>query len=143
MHLIFPKAIEIDPHECHGHKLRAHILRFLSPPNRADCPIRRFLFSMFYTMAHVFPFMNTLIYWCCLVPTGHGGFKAPNLPHRHFTEPGNNVTARYSPDKGMFEEDPIKAFSLINVWSITTCIAIVEIIFLNSIRRQTVSARSP
>lgn len=42
-------------------------------------------------------------------------------------------------DKGLFEEDPIKAFSIINVWTITTVIGFIEIGFLNSIRRQTVS----
>ncbi|KAI1401317.1 hypothetical protein F4819DRAFT_486702 [Hypoxylon fuscum] len=138
MHLIFPKAIEIDPSECHGHKARAYILRFFSPPNKASCPIRKFWFSMFYTMAHVFPFMNTIIYWACLMPTGHGGFKPPAMPHRHnFLPPSHNVTVRYDPDKGLFEEDPIKSFSIINVWSITAVIAFIEIGFLNSIRRQT------
>lgn len=44
--------------------------------------------------------------------------------------------------KGLFEEDDIKAFSIINVWSITTVIALIEIGFLNSIRRQTVSLYS-
>ncbi|KAI1376987.1 hypothetical protein F4677DRAFT_416980 [Hypoxylon crocopeplum] len=138
MHLIFPKAIEVDPKECHGHKLRAYILRFFSPPNQACCGIRRFCFSMFYTMAHVFPFMNTMIYWACLVPTGHGGFKPPSMPHRHYPQPPcGNATIRYDPGKGLFEEDDIKAFSIINVWSITSVIAIIEIVFLNSIRRQT------
>ncbi|KAI2611937.1 hypothetical protein GGR54DRAFT_643178 [Hypoxylon sp. NC1633] len=139
MHLVFPKAIEIDPKECHGHKFRAYCLRFLSPPNKATCPIRRYCFSMYYTMAHVFPFMNTLIYWACLVPSGHGGFPAPQFPHRHqpHPPPGSNATILYDPNKGLFEEDSIKSFSIINVWSITTVIAIIEISFLNSIRRQT------
>ncbi|XXG98074.1 hypothetical protein Hte_004393 [Hypoxylon texense] len=145
MHLIFPKAIEVDPQECHGHKARAYVLRFFSPPNKATCPMRRFWFSMFYTIAHVFPFMNTLIYWACLVPTGHGGFRPPSMPHRHPVEPpAGNATMFYDPgkwcNKGLFEEDPIKPFSIINVWSITTVIALIEISFLNSIRRQTVSA---
>ncbi|KAI0380553.1 hypothetical protein F5Y04DRAFT_256941 [Hypomontagnella monticulosa] len=134
MHLLFPKAIEVDPRDCHGHRLRAYILRFFSPSNKASCPIRRFSFSMFYTMAHVFPFMNTLIYWACLVPAGHGGFKPPSFPHHH---PPSNATVAYDPNKGLFEEDPIKAFSIINVWTITTVIAFIEIGFLNSIRRQT------
>ncbi|KAI1205237.1 uncharacterized protein F4807DRAFT_443984 [Annulohypoxylon truncatum] len=136
MHLIFPKAIEIDPDECHGHKFRAHILRFLSPPNTAACPIRRFFFSMFYTIAHVFPFMNTLVYWGCLVPCGHGGFKPPSMPHSHGDLLSRNSTARF-PNKGLLELEPIDSFSIINVWSITSIIALIEIGFLNSIRRQT------
>ncbi|OTB01654.1 hypothetical protein M426DRAFT_212186 [Hypoxylon sp. CI-4A] len=139
MHLIFPKAIEVDPAECHGHKIRAYILRFFSPPNRAACPIRRYLFSMFYTIAHVFPLMNTIMYWSVLVPSGHGGFKPPHMPHRHYAPPscGNATITTYDPKKGLFEEDPIKSFSIINVWSITTVIALIEVSFLNSIRRQT------
>ncbi|KAI1774888.1 hypothetical protein F4818DRAFT_54964 [Hypoxylon cercidicola] len=138
MHLMFPKAIEINPEDRHGHKFKAYVLRFLSPPNKADSHLRKFWFSMFYTMAHVFPFMNTMIYWGALVPTGHGGFKPPSMPHRHPIEPpGVNATVTYDPDKGLFEEDPIKSFSIINVWTITTVIALMEIGFLNSIRRQT------
>ncbi|KAI0160878.1 hypothetical protein GGR52DRAFT_150305 [Hypoxylon sp. FL1284] len=135
MHLISPKAIEVDPRECQGHKFKAYVLRFFSPPNKATCPKRKFWFSMYYTMAHVFPFMNTLIYWGVLVPTGHGGFTAPSISHGH--SPANNATVLYDPDKGLFEEDSIKSFSILNVWTITTVIAIIEIGFLNSIRRQT------
>ncbi|KAL7628475.1 hypothetical protein AAE478_002678 [Parahypoxylon ruwenzoriense] len=88
-------------------------------------------------MAHVFPFMNTLTYWGILMPSGHGGFKPPSMPHRHNYSPPGNESIRYDPQKGLFEEDPIKAFSIINVWSITSTIAIVETLLLNSIRRQT------
>ncbi|KAI0892559.1 hypothetical protein F4806DRAFT_499965 [Annulohypoxylon nitens] len=137
MHLIFPKAIEIDLDDCQGHRFRAYTLRCLSPPNKARCPIRRYCFSMFYTIAHVFPFMNTLIYWGCLVPAGHGGFKPPHMPHSHMDFPcRNNSTARY-PTKGFTELEPIDSFSIINVWTITSIIALIEICFLNCIRRQT------
>ncbi|KAI1767810.1 hypothetical protein GGR53DRAFT_525864 [Hypoxylon sp. FL1150] len=136
MHLISPKAIEVDPQDCHGHKFKAYALRFFSPPNEASHHNRKFWFSMFYTMAHVFPFMNTMLYWAVLVPTGHGGFQPPSMPHHHADQPIGNATIRYDPGKGLFEEDDIKAFSIINVWSITTVIALIEIGFLNSIRRQ-------
>ncbi|KAI0834371.1 hypothetical protein F5Y06DRAFT_306807 [Hypoxylon sp. FL0890] len=139
MHLIFPKAIEVDPAECHGHRARAYVLRFFSPPNRATSGIRRFSFSMFYTVSHVFPLMNTVMYWAVLVPAGHGGFRPPSMPHSHPISPpdANATIAGYSQDKGLFEEDPIKAFSIINVWSITSIIALIEVSFLNSIRRPT------
>ncbi|KAI8962968.1 hypothetical protein F5Y11DRAFT_171939 [Daldinia sp. FL1419] len=138
MHLVCPKAIEIDPGECQGHKFKAYCLRFLSPPNRATCPVRRYCFSLYYTIAHVFPIMNTLIYWGCLVPSGRGGFKPPKIPYNPYGPPhSSNETVGYDPDKGLFEQDPIKAFSIINVWSITSVISLIEICFLNSIRRQT------
>lgn len=129
MHLISPKAIEIDSDECKGHKFKAYCLRFLSPPNKATYPISRYCFSLYYTIAQIFPIMNTLIYWGCLVPSGRGGFKAPTLPHHE--------TVGHHPDKGLFEQDPIEIFSIINIWTITTVIAFTEICFLNSIRRQT------
>ncbi|KAI1480072.1 hypothetical protein K445DRAFT_102493 [Daldinia sp. EC12] len=138
MHLICPKAIEVDPNDCQGHKFKAYCLRFLSPPNRATCPVRRYFFSLYYTVAHVFPIMNTLVYWGCLVPSGHGGFAPPKLPHDPQNPPcGRNGTLGHHPDKGLFDQDPIKTFSIINVWTITTVIAFIEIFFLNSIRRPT------
>lgn len=42
-------------------------------------------------------------------------------------------------DKGLFNDGTIKSFSIINVWSITSVIALIEIFLLNSIRRQRVS----
>ncbi|KAI1074047.1 hypothetical protein F5B20DRAFT_574375 [Whalleya microplaca] len=136
MHLVFPKALEVDPADCHGHQFRTRILQSLSPPNKANCPTRRYIFSMFYTISHVFPFMNTLVYWGILVPSGHGGFKQPNFPHGH-PQPLPNATVLYDPNKGLFEEDDIKAFSIINVWTLTTVIGLIEILGLNSIRRPT------
>ncbi|KAF3067129.1 hypothetical protein GL218_08884 [Daldinia childiae] len=138
MHLLCPKAIEIDTNACEGHRFKAYCLRFLSPPNKATCHIRRYCFSLFYTVSHVFPIMNTLIYWGCLVPSGHGGFKSPTLPHHPENPPcGSAGAIRHHPDKGLFDQDPMKIFCIINVWTITTAIAFIEICFLNSIRRQT------
>ncbi|KAK6836597.1 hypothetical protein PG987_007092 [Apiospora arundinis] len=94
-------------------------------------------FSLFYTVSHVFTFMNTIIYWAVLVPAGHGGFKPPHYPHRHPHAPDNSTVAGYDPHKGLFEEGHLKAFSIINVWSITSVIAVLEILLFNSIRRQT------
>ncbi|KAI1841110.1 hypothetical protein JX266_012703 [Neoarthrinium moseri] len=136
MHLLLPRPVQEDANDCHGHRARSRVLSFLSPPNRANCRNRRFFFSMFYTAAHVFTFMNTIIYWAILVPAGHGGFKAPHFPHHHHS-PHNQTRALYDPHKGLFEEDDIKAFSIINVWSVTSVIGLMEVMFFNSIRRQT------
>ncbi|KAI1090959.1 hypothetical protein F5B19DRAFT_503483 [Rostrohypoxylon terebratum] len=139
MHLFFPRAIEVDLDDYDGYRYRyrIYILPYLSPPNNARCPIRRYCFSMFYTIAHVFPFMNTMVYWGCLVPAGHGGFKPPHMPHSHTELPyRNHPTARY-PNKGFSELEPVDAFSIINVWTITSIIALIEIGFFNCIRRQT------
>jgi hypothetical protein len=166
MHLAMPGQGEEDPNDCHGHRLRTRILNAMSPSSSNHCHSRKFVFSLFYTVAHVFTFMNTILYWAILVPAGHGGFRPPKLPHHH--HPPSNTTVMYDPgmsvlclschlrrrsltamagngtdkvtEKGLFDEDDIKAFSIINIWSITSILAFIEIMFLNSIRRQTVSS---
>ncbi|KAH8649826.1 hypothetical protein BX600DRAFT_554302 [Xylariales sp. PMI_506] len=138
MHLLFPRSLHDDYNDCAGHRLRTRITHSLSPPTQGDCSFRRLTFSMFYTVAHVFTFMNTILYWAVLVPAGHGGFKLPDLPrHEH---PPHNATAMYDPHKGLFEEDDIKAFSIINIWSITSVIGLMEVMLFNSIRRPTAVA---
>jgi len=140
MHLVAPRATHVSPEDCTGHRMRNKVLSALSPSGHSDCPKRRFAFSMFYTTAHVFTFMNTIIYWAILVPAGHGGFKAPNLPHHdhgHHRHDNDTTMAIYDANKGLFEEGDIKAFSIINVWSITSAIGLAEVFFFNSIRRPT------
>lgn len=98
MHLLFPRHLDEDPDDCHGHQTRTKIINFLSPSNRDTCRNRRFLFSLFYTVTHVFAFMNTIIFWGALVPAGHGGFKLPDFPHHGHEEGGqDSPTATYDP----------------------------------------------
>ncbi|KAI1334975.1 hypothetical protein F5Y15DRAFT_263940 [Xylariaceae sp. FL0016] len=133
MHLFMPGTIRLNPEDCEGHKLRTRIVQMLSPSNSGSN--KQFMFSMFYVISHVFAFMNTLIYWGVLLPAGHGGFQQPDSPHHH---PGaNETTVLYDQSKGLLEEGPIKPFSIINVWTITSLIAAIEVFFLNSIRRPT------
>jgi len=165
MHAFEPNVPE--PQEnCSGSAFRARLAEFFSPPQELS-GIERLSFSVFYVVCHVFALMNTLLYWAVLVPAGHGGFKFPDLPHHHHS-PDNDTTVFYDPskwhrgntgllvglayttyckagstdfgiDKGLFEEDDIKSFSILNISTITTLIAFIEIGFLNSIRRPTVS----
>ncbi|KAF2967854.1 hypothetical protein GQX73_g5684 [Xylaria multiplex] len=113
--------------------VQALIARFFSPPQQPSA-IERASFSLFYTVSHIFTLLNSGLYWAVLVPAGHGGFKAPELPsHRH--GPSNSTGIFYDPNKGLFEEDDIKSFSILNIWTITAIIAFAEIVFFNSIRR--------
>ncbi|KAH7039637.1 uncharacterized protein B0I36DRAFT_357039 [Microdochium trichocladiopsis] len=137
MHLLFPRTPEDDPEECGAHRLKTKVIQFISPPARDTCRNRRYLFSMFYTTAHVFAFMNSIVYWGVLVPAGHGGFKIPKMPsHGHQGPGGSDFLDAYNPDKGLFDEDAIKPFVILNLWTVTSLIAIIEIFFLNSMRRQ-------
>lgn len=160
MHIYVPHELDEDPAECRGHHVRNRIINMFTPSSQAGHCSHKYRFSMFYTASHVFTFMNTIIYWAVLVPSGHGGFKPPQMPHHHHT-PGNATSAAFDPgtwfplhpwyginmtsmltastDKGLFNDGTIKSFSIINVWSITSVIALIEIFALNSIRRQRVS----
>ncbi|RWA03173.1 hypothetical protein EKO27_g11932 [Xylaria grammica] len=132
VHTFQPNGAEPDD-DSGGSSAKARIARFFTPPHRPST-IKRVGFSMFYTVSHIFTLLNTALYWTVLVPAGHGGFKAPEIPsHRH--GPSNATGIFYDPDKGLFEEDDIKAFSILNVWTITAVIAFVEVVFFNSIRR--------
>lgn len=46
----------------------------MSPPAQTMQTRKRFYFSLFYTIVHVFAIMNVIIYWSVLVPKGHGHF---------------------------------------------------------------------
>ncbi|KAI1820051.1 hypothetical protein F4861DRAFT_546103 [Xylaria intraflava] len=118
---------------CRGSAIRTRAARFFSPSHQVSS-VERLGFSMFYTVVHVFALLNTIIYWAVLVPSGHGGFKLPEFPHHEHT-PSNSTGIFYDPNKGLFEEDGIKSFSILNVWSISALIAFVEVVGLNSIRR--------
>ncbi|KAI1201675.1 hypothetical protein F5X97DRAFT_320074 [Nemania serpens] len=133
VHTFEPNNPEPDE-DSEGSSARARTARFFSPPNRVS-NIERLSFSLFYTVSHVFTFLNALLYWAVLVPAGHGGFKTPKFPHHHHNT-GNTTGIFYDPGKGLFDEDNIKSFSILNVWSITAVIAFIEVVFLNSIRRQ-------
>ncbi|KAI1747394.1 hypothetical protein F4782DRAFT_535425 [Xylaria castorea] len=133
MHTFEPNAQE-RAEEAQCSHVQTRIAGFFSPPHRVS-NIERLSFSLFYTISHVFSLLNALLYWAVLVPSGHGGFATPKFPHHHHN-PGNSTGIFYDPKKGLFEEDDIKAFSILNIWSITAIIAFVEIVFLNSIRRQ-------
>ncbi|KAK9769667.1 hypothetical protein SCAR479_13666 [Seiridium cardinale] len=136
MHLLFPHPVYEDAIDGYGNSLGNKLVTAMSPPGRATSPQHRFVFSLFYTVAHVFTIANTIIYWAILVPSGHGGFKAPSMSHPNHP-PKNQTAVLYDPDKGLFEEGGIKAFSIISVWTMTTVIALLEVMFFNSIRRQT------
>ncbi|KXJ91680.1 hypothetical protein Micbo1qcDRAFT_203740 [Microdochium bolleyi] len=136
MHLLFPQPTG-DDGDCGVHRLKNQFINFISPSSEDTCRSRRYAFSMFYTTAHVFAFMNSIVYWGVLVPAGHGGFRIPKMPHNgHDGSGGGDMVVAYDPDKGLFDEDAIKPFAILNLWTVTSLIAFVEISFLNSMRRQ-------
>ncbi|KAI0145574.1 hypothetical protein GGR57DRAFT_517072 [Xylariaceae sp. FL1272] len=136
----FHPAEDMSEEECRGHRVRSAITSFFSPPT-SPCKTKAFAFSLFYTAATVIPFVNSFLYYAVLLPTGHGGFKAPDFPLHHphgdgDGDGGNTTGIFYDPGKGLFAEDDIKPFAILNLWTITSLIAALEVVFMNSIRRQ-------
>ncbi len=56
------------------------VLRVMQPPEQPPPFAAPILFSVFYSLVHVYSFMLTIIYWAVLVPNGHG-----HLPHDRTT----------------------------------------------------------
>ena len=82
----------------------------LSPPDGlTEFSHNHFYPSLLYIAAHVFNFMNTLMYWAVLVPQGHGNLGGPGWLH---------------------------PFSVVNLYGITSLIASVEVMFLNIIKHE-------
>jgi len=85
---------------------------------------KHFYFSLLYTAAHVFNFMNMVMFWAVLFPQGQ-----VNIP-----EGGNG---------GLFDGGWLRPFSIVNLYGVTSFIAAIEVIFLNSINHERVSLLSP
>ncbi len=138
----------------------AKLLRLMQPPQQIGYSRRRFYFSLFYTLVHVYSFMLTFIFWIILVPNGHGHMpSSPPSPDRAHTAtgdlgkcaavPGSNWPALLVRQPGS-ETDLaaageavvqgwFKPFSVFHLYTFPSLLAFVEILFLNAIRRQVVS----
>lgn len=108
MHLHYPH---------HGSQAPSHATRLqklLSPPRQHQTTKNRAFFSIFYVSAVTFPHVVSLIYWAILVPR-------------------NDAT----PVGDLFGPDWFKPFVTLNKYVVNSIIALIEVVFLSSIRRQT------
>ena len=92
MHYVFPNEMAYDPEGSLSHRIQSRLITAFSPPYHASSSTGRYAFSLFYSVTHTFAFMYTLIYWGVLVPSGHGGFRPPDLPKHEHPVPGENGT---------------------------------------------------
>ncbi|KAK0715068.1 hypothetical protein B0H67DRAFT_233442 [Lasiosphaeris hirsuta] len=116
-HLFYPDVDDNDT------RWESRVLRRMSPPVQTIHSRKRFYFSLFYTVVHVVVFMNVIIYWTVLVPNGYGRF------------PEGEAEEDSSMDE-FFGSGWFQPFCHINLWVVTALIAFIEILGLNSIRRQ-------
>ncbi|PTB43626.1 hypothetical protein M441DRAFT_135928 [Trichoderma asperellum CBS 433.97] len=106
-HLYYPDVEEVDG------RLEWIIISMMSLPRNLASLRKQFYFSLFYTTTVVFAFMNTVIYW-------------------FITRPHDIETA---PVSDIFGQGWFKSFCILNLYGITAIIMIIEILFLNSIKR--------
>lgn len=117
----------------------SRLLRFMSPPEQTSDSRRRFYFSLFYTVTHVFALMDVAIYWTVLVPNGHAhwpsGDGSDSSSFFVIIEDGD---IKYPPFKDIMSEGWFKAFCLLNLFIIPAILTVIEALLLNSMRRQEV-----
>ncbi|KAF4812617.1 hypothetical protein CGCTS75_v013987 [Colletotrichum tropicale] len=113
---------------------------------------KQFYFTMFYTVTTVFTFMNTCLYWFVQLPHDDNGNAEPPKPQ---PSGGSHASSMYEQSLGfemtrledinkgkphgpfteIFGEGWFKAFVIINLFLVSTVIALFETFWLNSIKR--------
>lgn len=116
----------------------------LSPPVDATSGRKELLFSLFYTSASLFSFMNTIVYWAVTVPHDRGVFLFHDCcwsPYGHIPMLQLSTLATYSADTKTtrtaraFPSNGLQLFAMINLYGVSSLVSSTEILLLNSIKR--------
>ncbi|KAM0257359.1 hypothetical protein ACHAQJ_004446 [Trichoderma viride] len=143
-HLYYPEPEVIDG------RFEWIVISLMSLPRNLASLRKQFYFTMFYITTVVFSFMNTVIYWFITRP--HDLQNAGNDPNTGNLGDGNtgddpgkkswdvatlpvSITASDEPFSDIFGQGWFKSFVIVNLYGITSIIMIIEILFLNSIKR--------
>lgn len=132
---------DIDPNDS---RWESKLLRFMSPPQQTADSRKRFYFSLFYAVTHVFALLNVLIYWTVQVPHGHshwpgdGGDGGDGGGDEGFFVIVDD-DSKYPHFKDIFADGWFPAFSLFNTYVFPSVSTVIESLFLNSMRRPEVS----
>lgn len=139
---------DIDPND---DRWESRLLRFMSPPEQTADSRKRFYFSLFYTVTHVFALMNVFLYWTVQVPSGHahwpsgdgsdGGDDTDSFRRARFVvmDGDENDGSAYPPFKDIFQDGWFPAFCLFNLFVFPAILTVIESVGLNSMRRQEAS----
>ncbi|PNH31462.1 hypothetical protein VD0002_g6371 [Verticillium dahliae] len=129
------------------------VLRFLSLPANMNSLRKQFYFTLFYFLTSIFAIINTMMYFLVTLPhAGSGDDSSPAEPEpsglgmsksptelRDFGVGQSPLlpygTAGRTPFTDMFGEGWFQAFTTLNLFVISTLIVLVEILFLNSVKR--------
>ncbi|KAL6910164.1 hypothetical protein GGI43DRAFT_378157 [Trichoderma evansii] len=148
-HLYYPDLEEVDG------RLEWCIIRIMSLPRNLASLRKQFYFSLFYTTTIVFAFMNTVIYWFITRP--HDYEKGPDDKPPNDQNPGDKpdngddpktgdpsdealwraggVPLSGTPFSDIFGQGWLTSYCILNLYGIAAIIMIIEILFLNSIKR--------
>ncbi|KAF4782427.1 hypothetical protein HER10_EVM0012160 [Colletotrichum scovillei] len=127
-------------------------LRTLSLPYDMASLRKQFYFTLFYTITTVFTFMNTVIYWFVTLehddkntgeppkPQPSGGSAIANMIGDSFASEWTSLedshkNGPHEPFTEIFGKGWYKAFVIINLFGITSVVSLIEIFWLNSIKR--------
>lgn len=126
---------DIDPNDG---RWESKLLRFMSPPEQTADSRKRFYFSLFYAVTHVFALLNVIIYWTLQVPNGHAHWPGDGGDGGGDDEGFFVIVdgeSGYPPFKDIFAEGWFPAFSIFNTYVTPSIATVVESLFLNSMRR--------
>lgn len=134
---------DIDPNDT---RWESRLLRFISPPEQRPDSRRRFYFSLFYTITHVFTLMNVVIHWAVTVPSGHdqwpskggGGGGGGSGFSMVFEDIGDKTSLKSIGSQGWFPP-----FCLFNLYVFPAIITLIEATVLNSMRQPEVGEAFP
>lgn len=136
---------ETDPNDG---RWESKLIRFLSPPEQTADSRKRFYFSLFYTVAHVFALMLAMNYWTVQVPNGHSHWSGDDGGDGGAGGAGffvifDDGDSRFPPFKDVFSKGWFKPFCLFNLYVFPSILTVIESFFLNSMRRQEVGLYPP
>ncbi|UKZ80309.1 hypothetical protein TrVFT333_008067 [Trichoderma virens FT-333] len=120
-HLYYPDADEIDG------GIEWWVVSLMSLPRNLASLRKQFYFTLFYFTTVVFSFMNTAIYWFITRPH--------DLENNDDGNDGRLFAVAAAPFSDLFGQGWLKAFAIVNLYGITSIIMVIEILFLNSIKR--------
>ncbi|KAF4459930.1 hypothetical protein FALBO_13311 [Fusarium albosuccineum] len=135
-HLYYPHHQEI------AEGFEGWIIRMMSLPRNMANLRKQFYFTMFYTLSVVFSFMNTVIYFFITRQhdndDGAGEPQPPeptNPPNGTSIWAGATYAAPEPPFADIFGEGGFRAVFILALFVVGSAITVIEILWLNSIRR--------
>ncbi|KAM5342027.1 hypothetical protein ACJ41O_015058 [Fusarium nematophilum] len=132
-HLYYPHPEDVND------GCESYLINAMSLPRNMASLRKQFYFTMFYTLTVVFSFMNSTIYW--FITRLHDDEANATPPAPNPRQPNDTsiwagaTTVPEKPFTDIFGEGWFRAFVLLSLYGLTSLIMVIEILWLNSIRR--------